>query len=311
MKVHQNIILIVVLLLTVVMLCVLPLVCIKNNKVYVYTQTIIPNSQENGFIEELKALGYSIEVNSNKELAPKDVSVWFKSNQYTMEGKIKTNSYTFLYNEDYYPYHPQSSDISPVILTPYKDLYEHYARSNIRSAEFFLGMNAKDFIYDEKGRQYIVYYELRNQDTEVSGYLSNNDKILFVGRFWQSNVPLDATDEYISKKYNTMLQKSRIVIIENTPNSKLIPQEILHATASGALVVTRFNQSVYNVYGDNLIYFNTVNELDELIQNNLSISSDKIKTQKINARKITIENLTTQNSAKRFDELLKWMKSYY
>lgn len=297
----------VLLSITAVVLCTLPFLLIKKDTIYVYTQNQYQNSKEEGFINGLKKSGYRVIVNANVDTSQK-VALWFRPTNAVKSIMDTTKfKYNFIYNEDYYYFNWQELKEKPIMLTPYQDLYEHYMRSNIKSAKFYLGVNTKDYYPTQDTKSSIVYYEQRNQSTELKNYLSNLQNIQFVGRFWGNNVAHNAPLKDIIKKENIALSKAKFVIIDNNYYSKIIPEELTNAISSGSLVILRKSDEVYNMYKENLIYYNHPSEIPELIHY-YNIKYDEVKHKINKARQITIENLSSDASVKRFIELLNWLE---
>ncbi len=304
---HKNI-LIVLLSITAVVLCTLPFLLVKKDVIYIYTKNQYPTIQEIGFIDGLKKSGYRVLVNKDIKTVQK-TAIWFKSPN--MVKKIMENTpfkYNFIYNEDYYTFDWLELKVKPIVLTPYQELYEHYMRSNIKSARFYLGTNTKEYYPTNEVKKGIVYYENRNQSTELKDYLSNLPNIQFVGRFWGNDTEHDASLQDIIKKENKMLSGAKFVIIDNDYYNKLIPDEVVNATASGTLVISKWSDAVYNTYKDNLIYYNYLSEIPELIKY-YSAKYDEVKYKINKARQITINNLSHDASVKRFIELLEWLET--
>ena len=229
---------------------------LPENGIYVYTKNSRPDSREIGFIEELQKKGYKIYINK-KTTKKENVAIWFKDFFSIPKNIAKSHfAYNFIYNEEYSPISWENIDDSFILLTPYIEIYEHYMRSNIKSATFYLGVNTKDFSYLAKDKIYpLTYYELRNKNTRLAEYLKQDNSIKFTGRFWNSNIKENATLKDIAQKENEILNNSFAVIVDNPYTSKLIPEELVRATMSGALVLCQKTPSVYNVYKESLIYY--------------------------------------------------------
>ena len=305
-KLSHNISIIMLLIITAVTLCVLPLKYIKQETIYVYTQTNNISSQESAFIESLRKNRYKVFVNNYKQLKADDVSIWFSDINSIKNIKNKIpQKYCFIYDENYYPIQLEELEEYPIVLTPYKDLYEHYTRSNIRSALFYLGENLKDFSFNNiNNRKDITYYEIKNRDSYLSEFVKKNDKITLLNK---NNIPVSASENNINKLYNKTLQQSLITIVDNIPNNKLIPREIIQATLSGSLVLTPYNETVYNIYKDNILYFTSIHEIEYIIIN-YSKKQSEVTSKTIKANQISLKEFSSDASAKRFIELLNWLK---
>ncbi len=311
-KLTHNIISIVLLLITAVVLCALPLKYIKQEKIYIYTKTKIPSSQERGFALALRKKGYKVIINSENKLSDDDVSIWF-SNIEAIERKIDRASmkYCFLYVQDYFPINLDLTKENPIILTPYQDIFEHYTRTNIRSATFYLGENEKVFSFSgNQDKNLVSYYELRNKDTNLAKFARSNG-INLLGAFWiNSDISMNVTEEYLYDMYNKKLKESVITLVDNAQSNNLIPHEIIHATLSGSLVITPYNKAVYDMYKNNVIYYDTLENAKKLIEE-YKLNNQARQKAVVNAYKITTSKLTSIQSVERFVELLKWLKSNY
>ena len=310
-KLTHNIISIVLLMITAVVLCALPLKYFKQEKIYIYTKAKIPSSQENGFVQGLRKRGYKVIVNSENKISENDVSVWF-SNIETIESKSKLPlKYCFLYVQDYFPLNLDLTKENPIILTPYQDIFEHYTRTNIRSATFYLGENEKVFSFSSKqDKKQITYYELRDKYTNLAQFAHNNE-VNLLGSFWvNDNISMNATEEDIYEIYSKKLQESVITLVDNNHVNNLIPQEIIHATLSGSLVITPYNKAVYNMYQNNVVYYDTLENAKKLITE-YKLNPKLRQSAIINAYKTTTNKLTSTQSVERFIELLNWLKNNY
>jgi hypothetical protein len=287
-------------------LCTLPFLLVNKETIYVYTQNQHPNTKERGFVDELKNSGYRVILNKPVSQNEK-VAIWFKPT--SMVRDIITSSlfeYNFIYNEDYYPYNWQGLVKHPIMLTPYQDLYEHYMRSNIKSALFYLGVNLKDYYPRSNNKYNLAYYEQRSSSTETGSYLSNLADVKYIGRFWQNDIKYNASSEEIAQKENEMLSEAYAVVVDNTFDNKLIPEEILQATASGSLVLTPKNNAIYNIFKDNIVYYEQKEDIQILAdyyKKHVSLSSNKTNK----AREITVKKLSSKASVDRFIKLLEWM----
>ena len=311
-KLTHNVISIVLLLITAVVLCALPLKYFKQEKVYIYTKTKKPSSQESGFIQALRKRGYKVIVNSEDKISEDDVSIWFSNIEAIERKKDRVSmKYCFLYVQDYFPVNLDLTKENPIILTPYQEIFEHYTRTNIRSATFYLGENEKVFSFSGKqDKKHVTYYELRNKDTNLAQF-ANNNGINLLGGFWVNNdVSMNVTEEYLYDIYGKKLQESVVTLVDNTQSNNLIPQEIIHATLSGSLVVTPYNKAVYNMYKNNVVYFDTLENAKKLIAE-YRINTKTRQDAVINAYKITSNKLTSTKSVERFIDLLNWLKNNY
>lgn len=298
-----------VLALTAVMLCILPFLAVKKDILYVYTEQSEPSVREQGFIRELRRLGLSVIVN---EKAPDDkgYALWFKNPDYAVkiaDSKAKEN---FLYTEIYAPFDWQSVSKAPIVLTPYREIFEHYMRSNIKSAIMTLGVNTSVFYQKSKQKRYaLVYSGDNNKNAPITEYLRKRTTALFLGTFWPRDYPQLSLKNSLPQGRAKALSETQKVVIynaEDTPESKKIPNEIMEATACGALVFTTYNKTVENMYQDNVIFY--TDEAD--LKSKLAMPFNAVLQNKVlKAQKITTEKLSSAASAKRFKELLDWVKN--
>ncbi len=307
-RTSYKIYLIILLMVMAVVLCTLPFVLPTFDEVYVFTKNKIVTSEERGFINELKKVGYKVYVNKN-DVHNKKVAIWFKSLADVRNIMQQTSFYkNFIYIEDYYPFNWENLKDQPIILTPYQELYEHYMRLNIKSATFTLGGNLSEFHPLGLSKKYdLVYYEQRRDNTLLSEYLRTQNNIYFLGKFWNNGIDNNASSEDIAKNDNKILSQAKVVIIDNYEENKVIPREIINATASGALVITSHNASIYEIYGDSIVYYSNYNEIMPLA--NYYAKMTDVASKKANkAQQITTNKLSSINSVKRFSELYEWMK---
>ena len=166
-------------------LCALPFLAVKKDIVYVYAKSPVPDSRETGFIRELKRLGYEVKLNSSSLPAAGTVGLWFRPPELASQLETSPAAWNFIYNEDYYPFDWRGLKKFPVVLTPYRELYEHYARSNIRTAMFTVGVNTTDFyapetVFQPGYKVYpLVYYGDNNKSSPLAESLkkqSGNNK---------------------------------------------------------------------------------------------------------------------------------------
>lgn len=297
--------------IAVVVLCTLPFWAIKSDTIYIYTKSQNPNSQELGFINELKYLGYRVKVNHPSLPHKKSVGLWLKDTNSVYQISNSLAKYNFLYTDEYYPIEWKKLKTIPIVLTPYKDLYEHYVRTNIKTAEFDLGVNMADFYIEPSEYKYpMIYYGDNNKSSPLARFLSQNKNIKFLGRFWsaENNTIKGGNNSSIPE----ILRQTKIVAVYEDANSHLskkIPQEIKEATACGALVITPKNNKVQDVYGNNIIMYDNLSEVPSIINYYMAKSNEDIVKEKIlNAHKITKEQQSSKASAQRFEQILDWIK---
>ena len=307
-KATHRLYIIVLLFITAVVFCTLPFLLVKKDTIYVYTKNLIPDSRERGLVLELKELGYEVKVNQ-KPSKPKETALWFRLPHNIKEIMSNTKfTYNFIYNEEYYPFEYENLEKMPILLTPYQDLYEHYMRQNIKSATFVLGANQREYnIINTKNKTDIVYYENRNKDKNLASHLTLLGNVKFLGRFWNNNISPTASLALIAENENKILSKAKYTIIDNYKDNNLIPEELLNASLTSTLILTPANSRVYNIYKDSIVYFNNPKDIEHLIlyyeQNNSTAQEKSLR-----AQNITANQLSSSSSAKRFQELLNWLK---
>lgn len=331
-------------------LCALPFLAVKKDIVYVYAKSPVPDSRETGFIRELKRLGYEVKLNSSSLPAAGTVGLWFRPPEFASQLETSPAAWNFIYNEDYYPFDWRGLKKLPVVLTPYRELYEHYARSNIRTAMFTLGVNTVDFyapeaVFQPGYKVYpLVYYGDNNKSSPLAESLkkqSENNKPLseslnaqsrndnpsslaeklkkyggtvqgnvwFMGRFWENGLPQLVPQGTPAEKGRELSRAfiTAVYAAPETPAAKMVPAETAEAAAAGALVIMPSNSAVKEIYGDNVIMYEKESDFPGLVDyylQNPEISRAKI----VAAQKITVDRLSSAASARRFKEILDWLR---
>ena len=331
-------------------LCALPFLAVKKDVVYVYAKSPVPDSRETGFIRELKRLGYEVKLNSSSLPAAGTVGLWFRPPEFASQLETSPAAWNFIYNEDYYPFNWRGLKKLPVVLTPYRELYEHYARSNIKTAMFTLGVNTVDFyapetVFQPGYKVYpLVYYGDNNKSSPLAESLkkqSENNKPLseslnaqsrndnpsslaeklkkyggtvqgsvwFMGRFWENGLPQLVPQGTPAEKGRELSRAfiTAVYAAPETPAAKMVPAETAEAAAAGALVIMPSNSAVKEIYGDNVIMYEKESDFPGLVDyylQNPEISRAKI----VAAQKITVDRLSSAASARRFKEILDWLR---
>ena len=331
-------------------LCALPFLAVKKDIVYVYAKSPVPDSREEGFVRELKRLGYEVKLNSSSLPAAGTVGLWFRPPEFASQLETSPAAWNFIYNEDYYPFDWRGLKKLPVVLTPYRELYEHYARSNIKTAMFTLGVNTVDFyapetVFQPGYKVYpLVYYGDNNKSSPLAESLkkqSENNKPLseslnaqsrndnpsslaeklkkyggtvqgsvwFMGRFWEKGLPQLVPQGTPAEKGRELSRAfiTAVYAAPETPAAKMVPAETAEAAAAGALVIMPSNSAVKEIYGDNVILYEKESDFPGLVGyylQNPEISRAKI----IAAQKITVDRLSSAASARRFKEILDWLR---
>ncbi len=121
------------LLIAAAVLCALPFLTERTELICVYTRKSAPSADELRFIDALEANGASVKLNAPE---PQKVAFWFRSPQLPGAATISPAQYNFIYSEEHYPFDWRRMKNSPIILTPHRDLFEHYTRSNLKTAVF-------------------------------------------------------------------------------------------------------------------------------------------------------------------------------
>jgi len=297
--------------ITAAVLCTLPFLAVKKDTLYVYTNSLELLSSERGFIRELKLLGLNVVVNSNHEPEAESYGLWFKNPEYAREVASSPAKINFLYTQAYYPIEWANKNKHPVVLTPYRELYEHYVRSNIKTAQLTLGVNTMDYYADGSKKKYpLLYVGDNNKVSPVAEYLRTQEKAKFMGAFWEKGVDILAINENVAQDRRKALSQTKIAVVYNapeTPASKIIPDEVLEAVASGALVLSSPNSEISRVFGENVVIYENEADLNNKYQYYLAHNEE---TQKkiVAAQNILTEKLSSKAAAIRFKQILDWMK---
>lgn len=295
-------------LLTAVALCTLPFRFLKQETLYVYTKGQA-SSAESGFIDELKRLGFAVKLNAKELPEPQTAALWLDSPNALEEMKKSQADFNFIYTTAYYPLPFAEYQKAPIVLTPYRELYEHYVRVNQKTALFSLGVNLKDFYNTEDKKVYtVLYYGDNNKVFPYSEALKQKKDIRFMGNFWQASS--EALQPKTQKQKADILNQTDIVIVYNdpaSPLSKTIPTELAEAAGCGTMVFSTPNPAVSELYGNNVIIYDTLSDLEEKLTYYLN---NRGKTKHISRalQKITIEKYSSAVTAKRFKEILSWLK---
>jgi len=300
------------LVITAVVLCTLPFLATKKEVIYIYTESPVPLSKEEGFIRELQRIGIKTIVNADKMPQKEDIGFWFKNPEYAKVIEKSPAKYNFLYTEAYYPIEWKNSTKQPIILTPYRELYEHYMRSNIKTAMITLGLNTADFYDKRQDKKYsLLYYGDNNKSSPLNKELKEKYNPKILGSFWDKKENINIIDNGLPKTRHQALSEAKIVIIYNEPHapaSKRISQEIMEAVMSGALVFSSPNKAVSELYGENIIIYDNQEDLMQKLAYYLA-HYDKIKDKIISAQKVTLEKLSTSITAQRVKEIIDWLKN--
>lgn len=122
-----------VLLTAAAVLCTLPF--LAGDCIYIYTARSMPNVSEQKFIAALEGQGKNIKINASR---PQQTAIWFRPPEQTGEVAQSPAKYNFIYSDAHYTFDWYGMKKTPIILTPHRDLFEHYTRSNLKTALFDL-----------------------------------------------------------------------------------------------------------------------------------------------------------------------------
>lgn len=308
LKAGHKTLLVLAVLLTAVALCALPFRVLKQETLYVYTKGQ-SSSAEAGFIDELKRLGFAVKLNVQELPQSQTTALWLDTPNALEEMKKSQAEVNFIYTTAYYPLPLAGQNKAPVVLTPYRELYEHYVRSNQKTALFSLGINLKDFYNTEDKKVYTaIYYGDNNKFFPYAEELKQKKDIRFMGNFWPASFA--ALQPKTQKQKADILNQTDIVIVYNapaSPQSKTIPAELAEAAGCGTLVFSTPNSAVSKLYGNTVITYDTLPDLEEKLAYYLN-KREQTKHISRALQKITIEKYSSAVMAKRFKEILYWLK---
>ena len=103
----------------------------KEISVYSFNQL---SDKEQIFVKELEKIGYKPRYLSLDDRESSNIAIWFGSPEIVKNAQQLNAKYNFVYIVDYYPISFEKNINYPIVLTPHKALYEHYTRSNIKTA---------------------------------------------------------------------------------------------------------------------------------------------------------------------------------
>lgn len=122
-----------ILAIAAVVLCTLPLLVNRQPVIYVNSIQEL-TSVEQRFLSELKTNGIKLILQS-KKIPPNAFVLWFYPPEHALElQNTPEDQNNFIYSDAYYPFDWRGLKKFPIMLTPHQKLYEHYMRSNIKSA---------------------------------------------------------------------------------------------------------------------------------------------------------------------------------
>lgn len=128
-----------------VMLSMLPFFSFNKEKIYIYTQTEHPTKSETKLIEEVQQKNFKVIINSSLWPEEKSYGLWFKDSPDIEKIQQSKANINFVYTEVFAAIEWKRLVKPIVIITPYRELYEHYIRSNIPTVQAKLG---RDFTAD-------------------------------------------------------------------------------------------------------------------------------------------------------------------
>lgn len=92
------------------------------------------SDKEQIFVKELEKIGYKLQYLSLDNKESSNIAIWFGSPEIVKNAQLSNAKHNFVYVTDYYPVSFEKNIGYPIVLTPHKALYEHYTRSNIKTA---------------------------------------------------------------------------------------------------------------------------------------------------------------------------------
>lgn len=294
-----------VLAITAVMLCILPFLAWQKETLYVYTSSSNPDNQVKALLKEFRYAGYRVRLNAKTGSSSAAVCLWLKT--LPPEGNTSCqNGWNFVYTEEYAP---QKADEKTILLTPYRTLFEHYSRSNIKTALFTIGVDLSAFYPDNQKKLYpVAYWGDNNKPSLVAEAVQTIPSARILGDFWGANprVLKPAGNSFLDT--GNILRAIGIVVFYDAEQGAKIPQEVMAATASGALVIMNENSAVKEAYSQNVITYQS--EEDMLKQVAYYLQNPQIAKQKvISAQQITAQKYSIHNTVQHFTEILAWLKA--
>lgn len=122
-----------ILAMAAVVLCTLPLLVKHQSVIYVNSAQEL-TAVEQQFLSDLKNNGIK-PILHQKKIPSNAYVLWFYPPEQALKlQNTSDNQINFIYSEAYYPFDWRGLKKLPIMLTPHQKLYEHYMRSNIKSA---------------------------------------------------------------------------------------------------------------------------------------------------------------------------------
>ena len=104
-----------------------------TEEVYVYSSKTL-NSHQEQYLKELENLGYKIKKQASNSNVDKNITLYFLSIDEANQIQYSKSKYNFIYIEEYNSITLDRLHGYSIMLTPHKNIYEHYVRSNIKTA---------------------------------------------------------------------------------------------------------------------------------------------------------------------------------
>lgn len=121
-----------ILAIAAVVLCTLPLLVRHQPVIYVNSEHGL-TSVEQQFLSALKTNGIK-PILHQKDFPSNAFVLWFYPPEKALDLSSQSEQTNFIYSDAYYPFDWKEVNELPIMLTPHQKLYEHYMRSNIKSA---------------------------------------------------------------------------------------------------------------------------------------------------------------------------------
>ncbi len=120
-----------VLAITAVVCCTLPFLASTSQRVGVYISSNSLSKDEEAFVNALSKEGFDVKINPTSK---ENVNIWLNVTIQETDFSKFSSKYDFVYIKEYAPIEWYKQETLPIVLTPYQDLYEHYTRSNVKTA---------------------------------------------------------------------------------------------------------------------------------------------------------------------------------
>ena len=107
--------------------------CMDEKEISIYAKSPLSVDQK-VFVKELENLGYKTKVYPLRYEESSNITIWLGGPETIKQIQYSKAKYNFLYVEEYDLVSLGGGNIYPIILTPHKSIYEHYMRSNMKTA---------------------------------------------------------------------------------------------------------------------------------------------------------------------------------